>query len=88
MPLFLAAASGKRTVRGTIAFVKPGTTPVTALSYELGNVIISSYTSANGYESLTLGYETITLSFTPQKADGTLLAPIKGGWNFITNIKL
>lgn len=88
VPLFLAAASGKYTAKGTIAFVKPGQPPATVLSYELANVLISSYSAGNGYETIELVYDSIVIGYASQKPDGSMNTPIKGGWNFVKNTKL
>lgn len=88
VPLFIAAASGKHIPKGTIAFVRPGQPPATVLSYELANVLISSYSAGNGYETIELYYDSIVIGYASQKPDGSLNTPVKGGWNFALNKKL
>ncbi|MFC5530655.1 Hcp family type VI secretion system effector [Cohnella yongneupensis] len=88
LPIFLAITSGKVILKGTIAFVKPGVSPVAPLTYELGNILVSSFSTDNGFETIELTYDSIVIGYATQNATGTLNAPVKGGWNFAKNIKL
>lgn len=86
--LFLATASGTHIKKGVVAFVRRGESPTIVLSYELADVLITSYAASNAYETLELNFTSILLSYTGQNAKGGLDTPVTGGWSFATNQKL
>lgn len=88
VPLFLATASGTFVKKGVIAFVSPGERPRTVLSYELSDVAITSYEADNAFETISLSYSAISISYTGQKPDGSAAPAVKGGWSFLKNTKL
>jgi type VI secretion system secreted protein Hcp len=80
--LFSMACVGKgKTVK--IDFCRTGDNPQIYASYELSNVLISSYSTSGGgsgdspHESLSLNFDKIMYSYTPYKDDGSAGTPIK-----------
>lgn len=60
------------------------------LSYELGNVIVSSYTPGGGggdkpMESVTLGYGSISMAYTPLDDEQATGSEAKRGWDVQKN---
>jgi len=67
------------------------------------DLLVSSYVTAGGYQTgaiagsvelpvptdhISLNYSTISFSYSPQKADGTLDGAITAGWNLKANVAL
>ncbi|MBO9596244.1 MAG: type VI secretion system tube protein Hcp [Cohnella sp.] len=86
--LFLATASGTYIKKGVVAFVKRGEAPATVLSYELGDILITSYSADNAFEKLELSFSSILLGYSSQNAKGGANPPVTGGWSFDSNKKL
>jgi len=86
--LFLATASGTHIKKGVVAFVKRGESPEPVLSYELSDILVTSYIADNGFEKLELSFSSILLSYSSQNAKGGMNPPVTGGWNFESSKKL
>lgn len=85
--LALHCASGKHIPSATLTQRKAGEDQQEYLIIKLSDVIVSSVqlSGADGgglpSESFSLNYAKIEMDYKPQKADGTLDAGIKFGWN-------
>ena len=86
--LFMHAATGKHIPSGIIVVRKAGETPIEYLVVTMQDVIVTSInsTSSGGdspEESISLNFQTLSISYTPQSSDGAPLPPVqtaaKGG---------
>ena len=86
--LFMHAATGKHIPTATITVRKAGERPLEYLVVTMQDVVVTSVnsTSSGGDspdESLSLNFQTIGISYTPQASDGTALPAVqstsKGG---------
>lgn len=86
--LFMHAATGKHIPTATITVRKAGERPLEYLVVTMQDVIVTSInsTSSGGDspgESLSLNFQTIGITYTPQAADGSVLPAVqstsKGG---------
>lgn len=83
----LACVGTGKTVK--IEFCRTGATPVVFASYELSNVLVSSYSvSGDGSgqsprESLSLNFDKIVYKYTPYKDDGTAGTPINVTYDLV-----
>jgi type VI secretion system secreted protein Hcp len=94
--LFLGTASGKQYATATLKAVadtnKDGKQDYYVI--KLTNVLVSSFQQggASGgdrpIESLSLNFAKIEIEYTPQKADGSLDATVKAGWDLSKNVKV
>ena len=90
-----ACEGGKHIAKGVLVVRKAGEKPQEYLKITLTDVLVSSYNlsdHAGGNElpseSFSLGYSKIEFEYSPQKADGTLDAATKSGWDVKANVKL
>ena len=81
-------ASGKHIKEGTFIARKAGGDQQEYLMVKLTDVLISSVQSGGTggdhdipLEQVSLNFAKIEIDYKPQKADGTLAAAIKGGWD-------
>jgi len=80
--LFMHAVSGKHIATGIITVRKAGERPVEYLTVTLTDVLVTSVNSTSTgegdqlAESLSLSFQTITISYTPQSSDGTPQKPV------------
>lgn len=91
--LFLRCATGKHFKKADIVLRKAGDTPFEYLKLELEDVMVTSYSISPGYggepatENWTLDYAKISVSYNPQKDDGTGEGWITKYYNVKTNEK-
>lgn len=89
--LMQACALGQRYEKATIELVKPGQKPVVYMTYELKNVLISSYNTSTsegetkGTDNVSITFEAIRITYKTFKPDGTADRDIIGQWNVATN---
>ena len=92
--LMLACATGEHLKTAKLSIRKAGGEQQEYFSVLLTDVLVSSFhTSGMGTgdsiptESVALNFGTVEFEYKPQKADGTLDAPVKTGWDTKTNKK-
>ena len=90
--LMLACASGKHIKDAILTARKAGKAAQEFLVIKLRDVLVSSYQTGGSHESDSLPLEQVAFNFAqieleyrPQKADGSLDAPVKAGWDKIVN---
>jgi type VI secretion system secreted protein Hcp len=89
--LMLSCASGKHHKEAVLTARKAGKTQQEFLIIKLKDVVVTSYqTSGSEHAELpvdlaAIGFSTIQMEYRPQKADGSLDAPIKAGWDLKQN---
>ena len=90
--LLLAVATGKRIKRAILTVRRAGKTPLDFLQWALGDVAVSAYQTAAEHGSglsptdqVSLHFNSITLEYRPQQADGGLGAVIRVGWDVAQN---
>lgn len=88
VPLTRAATVGTHIARTRIFVVSNGSRPLTVLTYDLSNVTVASVRDVDRGDSLTeeveLNFTRITVTFVPQKADGSAGAAITFCWDQAT----
>jgi type VI secretion system secreted protein Hcp len=92
--LFLACATGQHFKEAKLAARKAGKAQQEFLTWTFSDVLVSSY-QTNGaggddapVDSVSLSFSKAQISYRPQKADGSLDAPITAGFNAKTNAKV
>ncbi len=88
--LMLATANGGRVRTAMLTARKAGRQSLEFLKVTLTDVLVSSYHvgEQNGDEptdEVSLNFARIEFSFAAQRADGTLAAPVRAGWDLATN---
>jgi type VI secretion system secreted protein Hcp len=88
--LFLATANGRHLKSGLVTVRRKGRGQQEYLKIELTDVLVSSYQSGAGngaapQDQVSLNFSKITYSFYPQKADGSLGAPVTAAWDLKAN---
>jgi type VI secretion system secreted protein Hcp len=90
--LFLASAAGRHIETAILTCRKGGGSPQQDfLKYTLTDVLVASYhTDGQAEDSVPVDevsftYAQIKVEYRPQRADGSLGAPITAGWNVKTN---
>lgn len=92
--LFLACATGEHIKEATITMRKAGERPQEFLIIKMNDVLVSSYQTGGSSggdvptDQLSLNYAKIEFSYSAQRADGTLDAPIIAGWDLKLNKKV
>ena len=91
--LFEACATGKHFPTATLTLVDSERRGLEFMKVTLSDVIISSYktTGTSGQapmESFSLNFAKIEYEYTPQKADGSMDAPVKAGYDLALNKKV
>ena len=86
--LFLACCSGKHFKEATLTVRKAGEKPLEYLKIIMKQVLVSSYSSGNGTESITFNFAEVSMEYVPQKADGSGDASIQVGWDIARNVKV
>jgi type VI secretion system secreted protein Hcp len=93
--LLLACANGKHLKSAVLTARKAGKGQQEYLIYKFSDVIVSSYqTGGSTHETtgpmdqVSLGFAKIEVEYRPQKADGSLDAPVKAGWDVVKNAKI
>jgi type VI secretion system secreted protein Hcp len=92
--LFLACASGEHIKNAVLVVRKAGKEQQEYLKFTFSDLLVSSVQDGGAGGSAELPHQTVTIAFTkveieyrPQKADGTLEAAIKNGWDVAKNVK-
>ena len=90
--LMLAVATGKHLKHAMLSVRRAGKTPLEFMQWTLGDIRVSSYQTAAEHASgfpptdqLSLHFNTLTLAYHPQLADGSLGTAIKAGWDVAKN---
>ena len=84
--LMLACANGKRLKRAVLTARKPGA-QADSLSVTLEDALITSYQSSGPEASdrlvdeFRLAFSSVDMKYRPDKADGSLDAPVQAGWD-------
>jgi len=93
--LVLHCANGKHIKQGILCCRKAGGEQMEYLKITMTDLLVSSYqTGGSGAsnviptEQFTLNFAKIEYEYKPQKADGTLDAPVKAGWDVKANKKV
>jgi type VI secretion system secreted protein Hcp len=89
--LMLACATGKHYKEAVLTVRKAGKSQQEFLIFKFKDVIVTSYQTGGSAQSdllvdqASLGFSTIQLDYRPQKADGSLDASVKAGWDLKQN---
>jgi type VI secretion system secreted protein Hcp len=89
--LMLACASGKHYKEAVLTARRAGKAQQEFLVFKLKDVIVTSYQTAGAaggeapVDQASLGFSTIQMDYRPQKADGSLDAAVKAGWDLKQN---
>jgi len=93
--LMLACASGEHIKSAVLVCRKAGKEQQEYLKITLSDILVSSYQTGGSSGSKVVPMDQISLNFAkvefeykPQKADGTLDAPAKAGWDLKANKKV
>jgi type VI secretion system secreted protein Hcp len=93
--LFISCATGKHIKEGTLTCRKAGGEQQEYLTIKLTDLLVSSYQSGGAgaggvipVDQLSLNFSKIEMEYKPQKADGTLDAPVKQGYDVKANKKI
>ncbi len=91
---FASATSQQGIPQVEIHFVTAGDPPFTYLSYTLKNVFVSFFNQEhdrgkNGpIEHLSLGYDSLEMTYTPRSADNVVQSPIRAGFDVAQGVKI
>lgn len=88
--LMLACATGKHIKVATLAARKAGKGQQDFLVYKFTDVLVSSYQTGGAQgelptDQVSFNFTRIEVEYRAQKADGSLDAPVKAGWDVKTN---
>jgi type VI secretion system secreted protein Hcp len=89
--LMLGCAAGKHYKEAVLTVRKAGKSQQEFLVFKFKDVIVTSYQTGGSAQSdmivdqASLGFSTIQLDYRPQKADGSLDAAVKAGWDLKQN---
>jgi type VI secretion system secreted protein Hcp len=86
--LFLACAQNRHIREATLTARKKGGAPSDYLVIKLSDVVVTSYRTGSAddaTDAVSLEFATIEYEYRGQKADGTLGAPVKAGWDVRQN---
>jgi type VI secretion system secreted protein Hcp len=90
--LFLACAAGQHFKEAKLVGRKSGKDQQEYLTWTFSDILVSAFqvsaSSEVPVESVSLSYAKVKLEYRPQKADGSLDAPITAGWDLKANKKL
>jgi type VI secretion system secreted protein Hcp len=92
--LFLHCAQGKHIKQAFLTARKAGGSQQEYLKIKLNDVLVSSYALGGGegesepHDAFSLEFAKISYDYAPQKADGSLDAPVHGGWDLTKNVKI
>jgi type VI secretion system secreted protein Hcp len=91
--LLLACASGKHFKSAVLTARKAGKPAAEFLTFSLSDILVSSYQTGGSegevvpIDTVALNFSKIQVEYKQQKADGTLGASIKAGWDAKQNKK-
>jgi type VI secretion system secreted protein Hcp len=90
--LMLACATGKHHKEAVLTARRAaGKSQQEFLVYKFKEVVVTSYQIGGSelgdapLDQASLGFSTIEMEYKPQKADGSLDAPVQAGWDLTTN---
>jgi type VI secretion system secreted protein Hcp len=89
--LMLACATGKHHKEATLTARRSGKAQQEFLVFKFKDVIVTSYQTGGSAQAdvpvdqASLGFSEIQLEYRPQKADGSLDAAVKAGWDLKQN---
>jgi len=92
--LFLSCAQGKHLKEAVLTVRKAGGSQQEYLVIKLNDVLISAYALGSGegesepHDAFSLNFVKLSFDYKPQKADGSLDAPVHGGWDLSKNMKI
>ena len=86
--LFVACCSGKHFKEAILTVRKAGENPLEYLKIVMKQVLVSSYSSGNGTENISLNFAEVLMEYVPQMADGSGAASILVGWDIARNVKV
>ena len=92
--LMLACASGEHIKSAVLVCRKAGKEQQEYLKITLSDILVSSYQTGGSagdvvpMDQISLNFAKIEFEYKPQKADGTLDAPAKAGWDLKANKKV
>jgi type VI secretion system secreted protein Hcp len=94
--LFLACATGEHIKEATLTLRKAGGEQIEYLKYKLSDLLISSFNIGGAQdggdsvptESFSLNFAKIEVEYATQRADGTLDAPVKAGYDLALQKKV
>jgi len=92
--LFLHCAQGKHIKQAFLTARKAGGSQQEYLKIKLNDVLVSSYALGGSeaevepHDVFSLEFAKISYDYAPQKADGSLDAPVHGGWDLKKNVKI
>jgi len=92
--LFLHCAQGKHIKQAFLTARKAGGSQQEYLKIKLNDVLVSSYALGGSeaevepHDVFSLKFVKISYDYAPQKADGSLDAPIHAGWDLLKNVKI
>jgi type VI secretion system secreted protein Hcp len=93
--LILACANGKHIKSAVLTARKAGKGQQEYLVYRFTDVLVTSYQTAGSaqegavpFDAVSLAFGKIELEYRPQKADGSLDAPVEVGWDVRKNAKV
>ena len=90
----LAAASGQHFKSAVLTAQRPGQQPQELLTFKFADLMVSSYQIAAAVEQplpadqVSFNFGQIEITYRPQRADGTLDAPVTVGWDVKANRKI
>ncbi len=89
--LMLGCATGKHYKEAVLTVRKAGKSQQEFLVFKFKDVMVTSYQTGGSAQSdllvdqASLGFSTIQMDYRPQKADGSLDAAVKAGWDLKQN---
>jgi type VI secretion system secreted protein Hcp len=92
--LFLSCAQGKHLKEAILTVRKAGGSQQEYLIIKLNDVLVSAYALAPGegesepHDAFSLNFLKLSYDYKPQKADGSLDAPVHAGWDLSKNVKI
>jgi type VI secretion system secreted protein Hcp len=92
--LMLACASGEHIKSAVLVCRKAGKEQQEYLKITLSDILVSSYQTGGSagdvvpMDQIALNFAKVEFEYKPQKADGTLDAPAKAGWDLKANKKV
>ena len=92
--LFLSCAQGKHLKEAILTVRKAGGSQQEYLIIKLNDVLVSAYALGSGegesepHDAFSLNFVKLSYDYKPQKADGSLDAPVHAGWDQLKNVKI
>ena len=92
--LFQHCASGKHIKQALLTVRKAGQSQQEYLKIKLNDVLVSAYAldgdvdEGQLHDAFSLNFVKLSYDYAPQKADGSLDAPVHGGWDTSKNMKI